>query len=65
MTSEKEKNRIEKLIAFFKNLPHKRPKPGPADYSEWDQTEDQYQKQQTAWLAKVARRKNQKSDQTK
>ncbi|MEZ4549920.1 MAG: hypothetical protein R2860_08590 [Desulfobacterales bacterium] len=35
------------------------------DYSSWDQTEADYQREQAAWLAKVARRKKQKTDKLK
>ena len=65
MTSKEEKNRIGKLIEFFKTLSHKRPDPEVADYSSWDQTEADYQREQAAWLAKVARRKKQKTDKPK
>ncbi len=60
MKTENKNNRIKKLIAFLKTLPQKHSKPEPADYSSWDQTEAEYQKEQAEWLEKVARQKNRK-----
>jgi len=56
----KEKEWIERLKAFFKTLQNKRPKPEETDYSRWQQTEAEYQKEQADWLASVRRRKSER-----
>ena len=54
-------NKIDKLITFFKNLNVKKPKSGlpdySPDYSSWNQTEAEYQKEQAEWLANVKKKK--------
>ncbi len=62
MNEKKDKNdRIEKLITFFKSMKAQRPASKEPDYSSWNQTEEQYQKQQAEWLAEIERRKKKKS----
>jgi len=56
------KNQIDKLIAFFKNLKAKKPKSDAPDYSEWNQTEEEYQEEQAEWLA-IVKEKKQKANQ--
>jgi hypothetical protein len=57
---ENNSDRIDKLIAFFKSLKVKKPKCDQPDYSSWNQTEEEYQKEQAKWLEEVQRRKSQK-----
>jgi hypothetical protein len=54
---ENNSERIDKLIAFFKNLKVKKPKCDQPDYSSWNQTEEEYQKEQADWLEEVQRKK--------
>jgi hypothetical protein len=54
---ENNSDRIDKLIAFFKNLMVKKPKCDQPDYSSWNQTEEEYQKEQAEWLEQVRRKK--------
>ncbi len=56
-TQENNSDRIDKLIAFFRSLKVKKPPCGPPDYSSWNQTEEEYQKQQAEWLEEVRRKK--------
>lgn len=57
------KNKIDKLISFFKNLKVKKPTCDAPDYSAWNQTEEEYLKQQAEWLAIVKEKKqNAKQD---
>lgn len=51
---------IERLKAFFKAFRGKQPKPEETDYSRWQQTEEEYQKEQAEWLESVRRRKAEK-----
>jgi len=62
MNKATDKNRINKLIEFFKTFKQIKPGPDQADYSAWDQTEDEYQRQQARWLKKVKNKGNKKSD---
>ena len=55
------KKQIDKLIAFFKNLNVKTPKSDSPDYSSWDQTESEYQKEQAEWLEAVKKKKRNES----
>jgi ADP-ribosylglycohydrolase len=49
----------DKLIGFFRHMPQKKTDFPDPDYSGWDQTEEQYQKQQEQWLRQVReQRKN-------
>lgn len=57
---KKKKDWIERLKAFFKTLQSRRPKPEETDYSRWQQTEAEYQKEQAEWLESVRRRKAEK-----
>ncbi|MFO8111378.1 MAG: hypothetical protein R6T92_02610 [Desulfosalsimonadaceae bacterium] len=59
---KKDENKIsvERLISFFRKLKAKRPEAAEADYSRWNQTEDDYQQEQAEWLEAVRRKKNQK-----
>jgi hypothetical protein len=50
-------DRIDKLIAFFKNLKVKKPQCDQPDYSTWNQTEEEYQIEQAEWLEEVRRKK--------
>jgi hypothetical protein len=56
-TQENNSDRIDKLIAFFRSLKVKKPSCDPPDYSSWNQTEEEYQKQQAEWLEEVRRKK--------
>ncbi len=51
------KDKIDKLIFFFKNLKKKKPKCDTPDYSTWNQTEEEYQEEQAKWLASVKEKK--------
>ena len=51
------KNKIDKLIAFFKNLNVKKSESDTPDYSSWNQTEEEYLKEQAEWLAIVKEKK--------
>jgi hypothetical protein len=62
MDQAADKNRIDKLIAFFKTFKKNKPKPDETDYSSWNQTEAQYQKEQAAWLKQVKSKKHKKTD---
>ena len=55
---ENNTDRIDRLIAFFKTLKAKKPKCDHPDYSSWNQTEKEYQKEQALWLEEVRRKKN-------
>ena len=57
MNKEDNKNQVDKLIEFFKTLQQQKPRPGPADYSSWDQTEEAYQEEQARWMAKLNQKK--------
>lgn len=57
MNKANNKNRVDKLIEFFKTLQRKNPRPDPVDYSSWDQTEEAYQKEQADWLERVKQKK--------
>lgn len=57
MDKKTDKHRIDKLIEFFKTLKHKKPDADETDYASYDQTEDEYQKQQALWLEKVKNKK--------
>lgn len=64
MNEENEKKDwIGRLKAFFKNLQSTRPKPGETDYSRWQQTEAEYQKEQAEWLKSVRRKKAEKEQE--
>jgi hypothetical protein len=54
---ENNSDRIDKLIAFFKNLKVKKPRCDSPDYSSWNQTEEEYQEEQAQWLEQVRRKK--------
>jgi hypothetical protein len=54
---ENNSDRIDKLIEFFKSLKVKKPQCDPPDYSSWNQTEDEYQKEQAEWMEEVRRKK--------
>ena len=62
MDTKTDKNRINKLIEFFKTLKHKKPDTGKTDYASYDQTEDEYQAQQARWLEKVKNKKRKRSE---
>ncbi|MCF8096156.1 MAG: hypothetical protein K9J79_12440 [Desulfobacteraceae bacterium] len=51
---------IERLIRFFRQMPRRKSDPSEADYSGWQQSEQQYQKEQAEWLKKVEARRKQK-----
>jgi hypothetical protein len=66
MNEKKDKNdRIGKLIGFFKSMKAGRPASKEPDYSSWNQTEEEYQKQQAEWLAEVEKRKKKKAAKNK
>lgn len=48
---------INRLIRFFKSLNAKPGKSAEPDYSTWDQTEDEYQREQAEWLRRVREKK--------
>jgi hypothetical protein len=54
---ENNSDRIDKLIAFFRNLKVKKPQCVSPDYSSWNQTEEEYQKEQAEWMEEVQRKK--------
>lgn len=54
---------IERLKTFFKTFKARRPKPYETDYSRWQQTEEEYQKEQAEWLESVARKKAEKEQE--
>ena len=56
------KNKIDKLVAFFKSLKMKKPVCDAPDYSSWNQTEEEYQEEQAAWLAAVKAKNKLKQD---
>ncbi|PIE70161.1 MAG: hypothetical protein CSA22_09305 [Deltaproteobacteria bacterium] len=55
MTEKKKEDAAEQLKDVLGSLAKKYPKPDMAhpDYTGWDQTETEYQKQQRAWLDAV------------
>ena len=57
MSKEDDKIQVDQLIEFFKTLQQKKPRPEQTDYSSWDQTEAEYQKEQAGWLKKVKLKK--------
>lgn len=59
-TNNAEGKWIEKLIRFFRHMPCKKPDSEQADYTGWQQSEAQYQKEQAEWLAQVAARRQKK-----
>lgn len=61
MNQNSEKTRIDKLIAFFTTLKKNRAGSDEADYSSWDQTEAEYQRQQAEWIKKVKEKKDKKT----
>ena len=66
MTEEKPKKHwAERLVRFFKDLPGNRPQARQTDYSSWNQTEEEYQREQAEWLETVRRRKAEKEQQKK
>lgn len=66
MTEAKKKpGRIEKIIRLLKSYASEKPVPIDPDYTSWNQTEDEYQKQQDEWLASVKRRKRKKRKKLK
>jgi len=50
---------VEKLLSILRKLGGKRPEPREADYSRWNQTEEEYQKEQAGWEESVRRKKKQ------
>ncbi len=50
---EQGKISIEKLVALIRKLNPGKPDLREADYSRWDQTEEEYQQEQAQWLARV------------
>lgn len=55
---------VDKLISIFRKIGGKRPEPREADYSRWNQTEEEYQQEQARWEESVRRKKKQsKPDQ--
>ena len=54
---ENNSDRIDKLIAFFRNLKVKKPQCDFPDYSSWNQTEEEYQKEQAKWMEEIRRKK--------
>jgi len=64
MTNDKQ-NWIDRLKALFKTFQSRRPNPEDADYSRWQQTEEEYQKEQAEWLESIARKKAEKEQEQK
>ncbi len=54
---ENNSDRIDKLIAFFRSLKAKKPKSDSPDYASWNQTEEEYQKEQAEWIEEIRRKK--------
>ncbi len=50
------KHRLKKIIRYLKSLKGKKPDYNNLDFSSWDQSEEQYQKEQAKWAEEV--RKN-------
>ena len=50
---------VDKLITIFRKIGGKRPEPREADYSRWNQTEEEYQQEQSRWEESVRRKKKQ------
>ena len=61
MTNREKTNGIsvEKLISVIREIRGKRPDPREADYSCWNQSEEEYQQEQAEWLESVCRKKTQ------
>lgn len=59
MTENEKKDPSDPLIKALDSLTGNYPKPDldHPDYTGWDQTEEEYQKQQKAWLEKVKKKK--------
>lgn len=54
---QKRKISVEKLIAFFRGLSGKKPGTKKEYYKGWDQTEEEYQKEQEEWLRQMEEKK--------
>lgn len=52
--------RLKKIIELLKSLKGKKPDLADPDYSGYQQTEAEYQQQQTEWLKSVRKRKKAK-----
>ena len=52
---------IKKLVSLIGKLKGKRPDAREADYSRWNQTEQEYQQEQAEWLESIRRRKDNKN----
>ncbi len=54
---EKKSDRIDRLIAFFKQFKTETPKCESPDDSSWNQSEEEYQRQQAEWMKEVQKKK--------
>lgn len=59
---EREKPKIEKLIAFFKTFSWKKPPPDQAEDDRRHQTEADYQREQAEWMRTVAAKKTSENE---
>jgi len=59
---EKPRSRLEKLIELLKSWSGKKPDYDNLDFSKWNQSEEEYQKEQEEWLKK---RKQEPADRKK
>ncbi|MGM0452232.1 MAG: hypothetical protein ACQERN_03590 [Thermodesulfobacteriota bacterium] len=55
--NSKRKISINRLIRFFKSFKTNPAQNAKPDYSAWDQTEAEYQRQQAEWLKRVREKK--------
>ncbi len=64
MNSGKEKkNRLKKIIEFLKTLKGKKPDRENLDFSSWNQSEEEYQKEQAKWAEEVKKKKEKKGQE--
>ena len=57
-----ETDRLTKLIDLLKSLKGRRPDKENLDFSGYNLTEEEYQKEQAAWMEKVKLEKNKKKN---
>jgi hypothetical protein len=60
-SSKEEKNRLKKIVELLKALKGKKPDRENLDFSSWNQSEEEYQKEQAKWAEEVKKRKRGRS----
>jgi hypothetical protein len=62
-SSKEEKNRLKKIVELLKTLKGKKPDHENLDFSSWNQSEEEYQKEQAKWAEEVKKKKEKKGQE--